>query len=780
MVSKRTGIVTWGGLMCALALQWNCRAEYVEVEWIRPSGSNGDSAIILDYVPLATDCVETKVAMGNLTCDQALWCARGQSPADRTFTGYYLMDNHVFRFDRNASAGLKASVQVEKNRSYEIVADYANRTVTIGGEQEARLMGEGDFEVASKLCLFASHNDPEVGPATPFGNYSRGKLFYFRIKDAEGTLKLDLVPARDTEAEPGSVAEYGLYDRVAGRFYTNVKSLPFAHGYDLRDGLPRIENEILTADGVDAVSLTVAGSAATCGYRLTCGEISHEVFDTGETPAGETFVSALDTSALAEGIYVVTVLARNANGTAEVKVGQLAVGLKTDDAIWIGSADGDRKASTPQNWLNGKVPTKASKVIFDPEWSNVPCTFDAAWATAAGSCEVGALEIREGYEGLVVVATTIDNPPAGTACFPLFKVIGDVLLSGGRLGPQSHSTAQVERYRLRMQIGGNLTLEKKTAAYNHYGQITANERGRYSLTSPYRCYAPHGGDAGTVKKDVDTEYVSDRYAGYGSVFAPITPAIGSYYGTDSDDKKSRGGGAIEIEVAGDFVNDGMVDAVGNQTTAGAGPGGSIYIRAKNIRGAGTFRVRGQKATKTDNNAAASAGGRVALVAAETNEIAASQVQAEGAVAPRDGKEYLNAGAAGTIYLKGANVDQVLVKNTQATRSFVSTPIPAQADEAILFKPVDLCISDYGFAYLTQDVRCKSLTLGAATDRIDLNGKRLRVKELRVGGKKVKGGSYAIAPTSKLAIGGETFAGIMNTAAAEARLEIGCGMVVVVR
>ena len=780
MVSKRTGIVTWGGLMCALALQWNCRAEYMEVEWIRPSGSNGDSAIILDYTPSATDRVEMKVSLGDLTRDQALWCAR--SALGGTFTAYYVKDSRQFRFDRRTTPGVLSGVQVEENRSYEIVADYADCTVTLDGTLLEASLRQGEYEVGSRLVLFASHQDAEVGPTSSFGNYSRARLFYFRVKDAEGNLTLDLVPARDTDAtDPAS--EYGLYDRVGERFYTNVLGEAFAHGNELEAGLPRLENERLTRyAGVSSVRATVTGAPAVGGYRLSGADGSCEVFAEGETGAGETFALDIDTASLADGFYGVFALARNENGVSASEVGQLFVGATDGLAVWIGQDSGDKKASTASNWSTGAVPTALSDVVFDPAYSSASCTFDAAWAEASGGDTVRSLTIKDGYAGMVVVATTVDDPPSGTPAFPQFAVAEDVILAGGRLAAQTHSTAQNPRYRLRMRIGGDLVLEKRddTAAMYHYGWITTNERGRFSLTSPYRYYAPHGGDAGVVKADADEEYVADRYVGFGSVFAPITAAIGAFYGTDSDDKKSRGGGAIELEVAGDFVNDGKVDAVGSVTTAGAGPGGSIYIRARSIRGTGTFSVRGSKARKTDNNAAASAGGRVALVAAETNEIAASQVQAEGAVAPRDGKEYLNAGAAGTIYLKGANVDQVLVKNTQATRSFVSTPIPAQADEAILFKPVDLCISDYGFAYLTQDVRCKSLTLGAATDRIDLNGKRLRVKELRVGGKKVKGGSYAIAPTSKLAIGGETIAGIMNTAAAEARLEIGCGMVVVVR
>ena len=94
--------------------------------------------------------------------------------------------------------------------------------------------------------------------------------------------------------------------------------------------------------------------------------------------------------------------------------------------------------------------------------------------------------------------------------------------------------------------------------------------------------------------------------GYGHFTRPIE--LGGCWGTNT--RRGYGGGAIKLDVAGTLALSGTVEANGSYSSAGAG--GSIWIRAARITGAGSLEAISINATRPG------AGGRIAVESANWN------------------------------------------------------------------------------------------------------------------------------------------------------------------
>ena len=133
------------------------------------------------------------------------------------------------RFDRNegAAAQITSTGTLLACTNYLVVADYGTLEAVVtnvadGAEVVNVTMASGDYTPGSELCLFASHS---TGPTAGLNNYGSYRLYSFKLSDASGDLRLDLVPAK-READ-GVV---GLYDAESGNFLTNSLSGTFLAG----------------------------------------------------------------------------------------------------------------------------------------------------------------------------------------------------------------------------------------------------------------------------------------------------------------------------------------------------------------------------------------------------------------------------------------------------------------------------------------------------------------------------------------------------------------------
>ncbi len=200
-------------------------AEYQQLEYIK---ATGNCQVRTGITPASTDKVEMLFRPDAVGATQNLWCSRDGSGASHQFTAF-LLDSKKVRFDRNegAAAQITSTGTLLACTNYLVVADYGTLEAVVtnvadGAEVVNVTMASGDYTPGSDLCLFASHS---TGPTAGLGNYGSYRLYSFKLSDASGTLRLDLVPAK-READ-GVV---GLYDAESGNFLTNSLSGTFLAG----------------------------------------------------------------------------------------------------------------------------------------------------------------------------------------------------------------------------------------------------------------------------------------------------------------------------------------------------------------------------------------------------------------------------------------------------------------------------------------------------------------------------------------------------------------------
>ena len=171
------------------------------------------------YTPKSTDKIAMTWCPVRVTSTEALWCARS-AVGTAAFTAFQYNSSKVGVLYNSGSTDTDtstATVTVKKRdpvvayTKYTIIADGNAGTVAVtnaftGAEvANCSFTISSDFTVGSQLCLFASHNS---SAANANANYASHFLYSFKVYDAAGTLKLDLVPAKNSS---GTV---GLYDTV--------------------------------------------------------------------------------------------------------------------------------------------------------------------------------------------------------------------------------------------------------------------------------------------------------------------------------------------------------------------------------------------------------------------------------------------------------------------------------------------------------------------------------------------------------------------------------------
>ena len=165
-------------------------------------------------------------------------------------------------------------------------------------------------------------------------------------------------------------------------------------------------------------------------------------------------------------------------------------------------------------------------------------------------------------------------------------------VASGTVTHKEHtSTYKVDQYRLRIDVGGDLTVASGA-------KITARAKGSFN---------PRSEGAGAY----GGSYNGNR--SWGSLIEPY--GIGS--SASDGNNKCWAGGAIWIEVTGNTVLDGTINANGIQdkdvfgnTTAGSG--GAVYLKTKMISGAGKISADCENTTCA-STAFTGAGGRVSVL-----------------------------------------------------------------------------------------------------------------------------------------------------------------------
>lgn len=268
-------------------------------------------------------------------------------------------------------------------------------------------------------------------------------------------------------------------------------------------------------------------------------------------------------------------------GTTPVVLALKTVAPPSGYNTWMAMADG--LASDAANWSLKHVPTAGENVLFDGNFSSANCEWDAGEGELSAS--IATLTVQGGYSGKIV----IDTVYSGT--FETLAVSGDVVMRSGTLSQKVNNTSTSDIYRLKMSVGGDLTV---------YGSAKIDVSG---------C-GPHNNVA-----NKSIAYASDMDT-IGSTWGD--PKLPTACGKAGQNKsKAGGGGAIYLTVAGTMTLDGSMLADGVLTTSnyassnnGWGCGGSIYLETGSFEGSGTVSASTPLYSKGDNSRGTS--GRISV------------------------------------------------------------------------------------------------------------------------------------------------------------------------
>ena len=210
-----------------------------------PAIAEANVYINTGYVPYLTDCMETKVRFDSTGEFQGIFSSRATASTN-TFTCVLTRDS-TLRFDHHTTNpyvyynGAGKNVVFSKDKDYEIIMNGNTLEASVNGVPSETPMTENPENSSATtdmtLRLFAVATKGQG-----HSYFAKGcRMYYFRIKDKDGNIKLDFVPVR--RASDGVV---GFYDRISGRFVTE----------GVTEG---VSPDKLTAGPVLPTDLTVSG-----------------------------------------------------------------------------------------------------------------------------------------------------------------------------------------------------------------------------------------------------------------------------------------------------------------------------------------------------------------------------------------------------------------------------------------------------------------------------------------------------------------------------------------
>ena len=449
---------------------------------------------------------------------------------------------------------------------------------------------------------------------------------------------------------------------------------------------------------VDVDSFTARGDAEKINGALTAAEGGVWNLIASVPSVTGAVVTGSDAS---EGVTVVP--------TACTDGGRNANWLFVDNRThWTGVVSTD--FADPGNWSDG-APDAAKDAVID---GVVACVVSAAGevhnltvspnavlrVNAAGFAVGGALTIEP--------SGTVEWNESGTVAGKL-TMLKDSVLTHGVNSAVSHTN------RIDLTIGGT-------------GYIAAGAKvdacGKQAVATVAGVGSSHGGRIGWRPSDGDPHKPC-----YGSILHPMT--VGGV------GKNSIGaGGAIKLTFAGALKLDGEIAADGAYIASDYGSsGGSIWLRASAVEGAGTIHVNGSVQTGIQGGG----GGRIAIYLTESAALGLS-ANAVNTYGGRSSENYTR-GSAGTFYLETAadmpgrgvlTVANVEGRSDSVYSGNFATDLPSSLanDDAGEASYVNLLVKHYGHINLTGDASVGSLSILDSTSKIHLNGHHLRVHTYR--------------------------------------------------
>ena len=378
---------------------------------------------------------------------------------------------------------------------------------------------------------------------------------------------------------------------------------------------------------------------------------------------------------------------------------------------WVGTYGTDW--SRAANWSLTKVPTADMLIEFDAAATiEVPAGYTAH---AMGISVSGGTVTLKGIKGALEIESNFDVLSGGVIELNVpTRVKGNAFVrAGGKLTHSICGDSCVNKdVNLPIDNGNALILTVD-------GDLTVLEGGAINLEGKaYTYYAE-----GTVGHGARSEYsdtADSRRFAIGSIFTPTNVPIkqGGYY---------TGGGRTHLTVRGTLTAEGDISAKGSNDSSGS-TGGSIWINASRLRGAGAITVRG--GVGNYGGGIGGTGGRIAIYLTddETLDLFEGTIEAYGSPSGT------NPRMAGTVYIETAADRQkagtLYLSNNGRTFSQITGGIDLPVlhknlDQDSAYKRLAVSVMDGARLYLTRDLTIRDLILGGKSD-IRLNGHVLYV------------------------------------------------------
>lgn len=522
------------------------------------------------------------------------------------YRGAYQTNNKMVRFDEAAIATELDDIAVATPVSKPSIKDPTMEKISGG-----YTVGATITTAAATDCGVLAVD--ENGYATKFsaGSFEMlGTQFSKTVNISE--LSVDATYEIQVYAENSN----GAVTNTVGYIYNGALSLEWVKDADEYKCVP---GEVLVSrPSPEYLPLTVNYSITpkTVGTEGTTWEAPQSVtIQPGETSATLT-VKPIPDSGISEDITVTVNTAEGNYEDAAQGVDVVIKNLTTPSGynVWVAMDGSDGLASTASNWSNG-APTSEDKVLFDGDFSSVDCVWDDA-----ATVTVQEFNTTDAFTGKITFGTTFDGS------FTSFATTGNMTINGGTLTHKSHtSTYKCDYYRLKLSIGGNLTV-------GAHGSISARAKGSYCVPTG-RAASAYGGS-----------YNGNR--AWGSLAEPVSVGTSGHNTGDA----AWAGGALWIEVAGAANVNGSISANGIKGQVGdafAGSGGSIYLRSATLAGSGTISADCEMVDRSSNTRSG-AGGRISilLTSGEFTDFPSANITAYAA-----NPSYANVGGCGTVLVR---------------------------------------------------------------------------------------------------------------------------------
>lgn len=197
-----------GAVMSAMTDESPCALGYDLLSYVETPSDNNTVKCFIDtaFTPSATDRIETKVRLGS-SVSKPQWLFGTYNSSKRMDA--YLNGSKVYFMLGNKNNSTTAA---EANGAYEIILDGSRfkATVAKGGAPTPLAIENNDFTPNQTIYLFGP-NGTGTTDQTRYADECR--MYYFRVFDASGNLKVNLLPVRNSS---GTV---GFYDTVRKTFY---------------------------------------------------------------------------------------------------------------------------------------------------------------------------------------------------------------------------------------------------------------------------------------------------------------------------------------------------------------------------------------------------------------------------------------------------------------------------------------------------------------------------------------------------------------------------------